>query len=88
MPSPSTRGTRWAAKIVEEYDLLDDGLALVGEIARLLDRADGLQEAIDALPSLIVETNSGPKTHPAVVEYRSTFATLQRALASLGLDDS
>lgn len=87
MPATPSRGARWAAKITEDYDLLDDALVLVGEIARLLDRADRLQEAIDGLPSLIVETGSGPRTHPAVVEYRSTFAALSRALASIGLTE-
>ncbi|MFL6061478.1 MAG: hypothetical protein ACJ72E_09620 [Marmoricola sp.] len=86
MTANPSRGNRWAASVREEYDLLEDGDALVGEIARLIDRADWLEETIEALPSPVVETGSGPKTHPAVVEYRSTFATLQRALASLGLE--
>jgi hypothetical protein len=85
MTNTRSRGERWAAKVRNEYALPSDADALVGEVARLIDRADWLQETIDDLPSPIVETASGPKTHPAVVEYRSTFAALSRALASLGL---
>lgn len=81
-----TRGKAFAARVAEEWDPLPDGQALLIEVGRLIDRADWLQATIDGLDSPVIPSAQGPRVHPVIVEYRATFAALQRALASLGLD--
>ena len=52
------------------------------QACRLLDTLDRLQEQIDA-GAVVVESPQGPKTHPAVVEFRQHTLSFAKVMASL-----
>ncbi|PSK99763.1 hypothetical protein CLV30_11766 [Haloactinopolyspora alba] len=80
------RGTGNAGKrlwnsVVEDYDLDQHELSLLGEAARVTDRLDALN-AVLATEGVMSPAGDG-KVHPALVEARQQEITLARLLAAL-----
>ncbi|WP_419703762.1 hypothetical protein [Promicromonospora sp. NFX87] len=85
----ASRGAKWAFDVIERYAFALDGAVLVGEIGRLIDRADWLDAAVAKLDEPTITTARGVvQLHPVIAEARQTFNALQRALATLALDPS
>ncbi|KQR64578.1 hypothetical protein ASF89_08825 [Frigoribacterium sp. Leaf172] len=63
-------------------------MTLLLQACRLLDTTDRLQAVIDD-SSVIIETTQGPKTHPAVVEFRQQSLAFAKVMATMRipLDD-
>lgn len=78
------RGRRFWSAVVADYHQRVDELELLREYCRMLDLADVLREASDPP---IVQTRSGPKVNPALVELRQVRMELRRTGAALGLED-
>ena len=69
-------------RVLREFELADHEEVILLQACRLLDTLDRLQEQIDA-GDVIVESPQGPKTHPAVVEFRQHSLSLAKVVASL-----
>ncbi len=66
--------------MVGEFDLEEHELALLREAVRTVDQLDLLAKAVD---QVVINTPSGPRTHPALVEARQQRIALARILAAL-----
>jgi hypothetical protein len=75
----------WSA-VLEDWELEPHELALLTEITRTVDMLDQLA-GIVATDGPIIESNTGPRAHPALVEARQLRITLARLYAALRLPD-
>lgn len=75
-------GDRLWRSVVDSFELDEHEITLLAQACRTVDTIDALQAAIDADGPLI-ETRSGPKAHPAVVEIRQQRIVLARLLVAL-----
>jgi len=87
-PPSGTRasGRRLWASIVAVYELEEHELALLREAVRTVDTLDRLDAVVRADGGMI-DTPSGVKVHPGLVEARQLRIALARLLAALRLPD-
>jgi hypothetical protein len=87
-PPSGTRasGRRLWASIVTVYELEEHELALLREAVRTVDTLDRLDAVVRADGGMI-DTPSGVKVHPGLVEARQLRIALARLLAALRLPD-
>ncbi len=87
-PPSGTRasGRRLWASIVTVFELEEHELALLREAVRTVDTLDRLDALVRADGGMI-DTPSGVKVHPGLVEARQLRIALARLLAALRLPD-
>jgi hypothetical protein len=87
-PPSGTRasGRRLWASIVTVYELEEHELALLREAVRTVDTLDRLDALVRADGGMI-DTPTGVKVHPGLVEARQLRIALARLLAALRLPD-
>jgi len=87
-PPSGTRasGRRLWASIVTVFELEEHELALLREAVRTVDTLDRLDAVVRADGGMI-DTPSGVKVHPGLVEARQLRIALARLLAALRLPD-
>ena len=88
-PPSGTRasGRRLWASIVAVYELEEHELALLREAVRTVDTLDRLAAVVRADGGMI-DTPTGVKVHPGLVEARQLRIALARLLAALRLPDA
>jgi len=88
IPSPPASagesGRRLWADVIGQYDLEEHELILLREAVRCVDLLDTLAAMVEA-DGVMVESASGTKMHPAMVESRQLRIVLARTLAALRL---
>lgn len=86
---PGTRaaGRRLWRSIVEVWELDAHERALLVEAVRTVDVLDELEQTVRD-DGAMIDTQAGPKPHPAAVEARQQRLTLARLLAALRLPDA
>jgi len=87
-PPSGTRasGRRLWASIVTVFELEEHELALLREAVRTVDTLDRLDAVVRADGGMI-DTSTGVKVHPGLVEARQLRIALARLLAALRLPD-
>jgi hypothetical protein len=70
--------------VIGRYEPNRAELELLSETCRLLDLCDVLRETAD---SPMVDTTTGPRVHPALVELRQVRMEARRCLAALGIPE-
>lgn len=81
-----TSGRRLWAAVVGEFELMPHELPLLREVVRTVDLLDELAARV-AEDGELVDTEQGPKVHPAVVEQRQQRTVLGRLLVTLRLPE-
>lgn len=80
-------GRAFWRKVVADYELDHDGVALLEQACRTLDELDRLQVAV-AGADLLVEGSAGqPRPHPLLGELRAHRLALGKLLTQLALPD-
>jgi hypothetical protein len=75
----------WSS-VVADWELEEHELALLREAVRTVDQLDVLAAIVER-DGPVVETKTGPRAHPALVESRQLRIALARLLAALRLPD-
>ena len=83
-PGLKTAGRRLWASVTDVYELAEHEAALLLEACRTKDLLNELDATIRR-EGLIVQTEQGPKVHPAVIESRQQKTSLNQLIASLRL---
>jgi hypothetical protein len=71
--------------MTSEWDFDPDGLKLLEQAARCLDRIEQARRQIDA-DGLTIEGRYGPRAHPALTVERDGRALFVRIIRQLGLE--
>jgi len=69
-------------RVLREFELAEHEETVLLQACRLLDTLDRLQEQIDAA-EVVIDSPQGPKTHPAVVEFRQQSQAFAKIMSSL-----
>jgi hypothetical protein len=89
-PSPpkgtQASGRRLWRAVLDQFELDEHELALLREAVRTVDHLDALADIL-AEQGLVIETKTGARAHPALVESRQLRIALARILAALRLPD-
>jgi P27 family predicted phage terminase small subunit len=87
-PAPRSigkNGARLWRRVLDEFEVSDGELALLEAAAGCYQRLVEAQEAI-AKDGLVLDTPSGPKTHPAAPVARDSANLLGKLLKQLGVE--
>ncbi|BBY84171.1 hypothetical protein H7I53_18375 [Mycolicibacterium pulveris] len=80
----ATAGRRLWDAVTADFDLDPPELALLEEACRARDLIAELRRKV-AETGAIIDSNQGPRVHPAAVEARQQSLVLAKLVASLGL---
>lgn len=83
-PGTKSSGRRLWRDVLGKYELEEHELALLREAVRTVDLLDDLAALVEA-EGLMLDSSSGPRMHPALVEARQLRIALARILAALRL---
>lgn len=85
-PGLGTAGRRLFRGVADTYELAEHELTALTNAARTADTLAALDRRV-AADGEVLDTPTGPRVHPAVVEARQQRLTLARLLAALRLPD-
>lgn len=82
----STKTRKFAARIIEDFDLEPHHFEILCRTAEAMDRADAARDLVAKEGLTVVDRYGTPKAHPAVAIERDARVAVLRGLRELGLD--